>query len=191
MSTTEVIIAGFGGQGILFMGQMLAHIASDLGKKVSWLPSYGPEMRGGTANCMICISDQDVNSPLVLEPDILVSMNKPSLLRFETAVKKGGTIILNKDLIDIKPKRSDLKVHWVPADSIALELGNPKIANMAALGALIGILDIISIEQSMDTIELNTPPSKINTLSSNLRALRLGYNLSVDTKTVPVGGKEI
>ena len=178
MSTTEMIIAGFGGQGILFMGQMLSHAANDLGKKVSWLPSYGPEMRGGTANCMVCVSDEDVNSPLVLELDVLVAMNKPSLVRFERAVRLGGTLVLNRDLIDIEPARNDLKVYWVPADTIAVELGNPRIANMAALGTLIGTLDIITLEQAMETVRANTPPAKADTLGVNLEALRRGYEIA-------------
>ena len=178
MATTEMIIAGFGGQGILYMGQMLSHAANDLGKKVSWLPSYGPEMRGGTANCMVCVSDEEVNSPLVLEPDVLVAMNKPSLVRFEKSLKPGGALILNRDLIDIEPTRSDLAVHWVSADTIAAELGNPKIANMAALGTLIGTLDIITLEQAVRTVTENTPASKMGTLSVNLEALRRGYEIS-------------
>lgn len=178
MSTTEMIIAGFGGQGILFMGQMLSHAANDLEKKVSWLPSYGPEMRGGTANCMVCVSDEDVNSPLVLEPDVLVAMNKPSLVRFEKAVKPGGTLVLNRDLIDIEPTRSDLRVYWVAADTIAAELGNPKIANMAALGTLIGTLDIITLDQAIETVRANTPAAKADTLGINLEALRRGYVIS-------------
>ncbi len=177
MSTMEMIIAGFGGQGILYMGQMLSHAANDLGKNVSWLPSYGPEMRGGTANCMVCISDEDVNSPLVLEPDVLVAMNKPSLVRFEKTVKPGGTLVLNRDLIDIEPARSDLRIYWVPADTIASELGNLKIANMAALGTLIGTLDIITLEQAVQTVSNNTPANKKNTLSVNLEALRRGYDI--------------
>lgn len=178
MSTKEIIIAGFGGQGILYMGQMLSYAANELGKQVSWLPSYGPEMRGGTANCMVCISDEDVNSPLVLEPDVLVAMNKPSLVRFEKAVKPVGTLVLNRDLIDIEPTRNDLRVRWVSADAIAAELGNPKIANMAALGTLIGALDIITLDQAVETVRNNTPASKAKTLAVNLEALRRGYEIS-------------
>jgi 2-oxoglutarate ferredoxin oxidoreductase subunit gamma len=183
MGTTEMIIAGFGGQGILYMGQMLSYAANDLGKKVSWLPSYGPEMRGGTANCMVCISDEDINSPLVLEPDVLVAMNKPSLVRFEKTVKPGGTLVLNRDMIDIEPTRGDTDVYWIPADAIASELGNPKIANMVALGALIGALDIVTLEQAVNTVGVNTPASKADTLSINLEALRRGCNIAAIART--------
>ncbi len=183
MGTTEMIIAGFGGQGILYMGQMLSYAANDLGKKVSWLPSYGPEMRGGTANCMVCISDEEINSPLVLEPSLLVAMNKPSLIRFEGAVTAGGTLVLNRDLIDIEPTRGDLDACWVPADTIASELGNPKIANMAALGALIGTLGIVTLEQAVQTLSRHTPAGKENTLFVNIEAMRCGYDTTVRTRT--------
>ena len=176
--TMRIMFAGFGGQGLLFAGKVIATAGLIDGREVTWLPSYGPEMRGGTANCMVCVSDEDVNSPLVLEPDVLVAMNKPSLVRFEKAVKSGGTLVLNRDLIDIEPARSDLKVHWVPADAIAAELGNPKIANMAALGTLIGTLDIITLEQAMETVRANTPAAKADTLAVNLEALRRGYAIS-------------
>ncbi len=175
MKTTEIIIAGFGGQGILYMGQMLAHAAVELGKKVSWLPSYGPEMRGGTANCMVCISGDEINSPLVLEPDVLVAMNKPSLVRFEKTVKPSGMLILNRDLIDIEPTRGDIAVNWLSADGIAAELGNPKVANMAALGALLRALGFISLEKAEETVRNNTPAGKAQMLDINLAALRRGY----------------
>lgn len=175
MASCKITISGFGGQGILFLGQMLCYAASDIGRKVSWLPSYGPEMRGGTANCMVEISDTEIYSPLILNPDVLLAMNKPSLVRFEKAVKPGGVIILNKDMIDIKVNREDVKQVWISANKIAENLGNTKVSNMVALGALIGVTGIIELDDVLKAIEKKLPANKREALQVNKEALSLGY----------------
>ncbi len=140
----EIIFAGFGGQGILLIGQMVAYSGMDEGLYVTWLPSYGPEMRGGTASCTVVISDVPVGSPVVSMPEIAVVMNRPSLEKFGPTVKKGGYLFINSSLIDIRSGRSDIKEILVPCNDIAAKLGNPRSANIVMLGALIGKTKVIS-----------------------------------------------
>ena len=121
--TEQVIMAGFGGQGMLLAGQILAYAGLDEGKNVSWLPSYGPEMRGGTANCCVIVSDEEIGSPVVAEADTVIVMNRPSLDKYESAVKTGGLLIINSSLIDQKSTREDIDVVYVPANELAEELG--------------------------------------------------------------------
>jgi 2-oxoglutarate ferredoxin oxidoreductase subunit gamma len=131
----DVIMAGFGGQGILLIGKMLAYAGMHAGKEVSWLPSYGPEMRGGTCNCTVVISDKPVGSPVIRSPRAVVAMNLPSLEKFEPDLREGGLLLINSSLISRGPERDDVTVVEVPANEIATELGNPRGANMVALGA--------------------------------------------------------
>lgn len=133
--TEEMIIAGFGGQGVLSMGMMLVYAQMLEGKNVSWLPSYGPEMRGGTANCNVIVSDAMVGSPVVSEADSLAVMNLPSLVKFESRVKPGGLVLVNSDLIVKKVGRTDLDVHYLPVNTVARECGSDKAANVVMLGA--------------------------------------------------------
>lgn len=182
MSSYEMIMSGFGGQGILFMGQMLSYAACDAGKKVSWLPSYGPEMRGGTCNCMTIVGDGEIYSPLVWNPDLLVAMNKPSLVRFEQAVKPGGIIILNQDLVDIQVTRTDVLQVWIPADQIAADLGNSRISNVAALGAMIGATGLLTLDEVTAAIEKKLPASKKAALPVNIEALKRGYQYGQEGK---------
>jgi 2-oxoglutarate ferredoxin oxidoreductase subunit gamma len=177
MRAYEMIIAGFGGQGILFMGQVLAHAANEIGKNVSWLPSYGPEMRGGTANCMVCLSDEEINSPLVLKPNVLVAMNKPSMQRFQTQLTSGGWLVVNEDMVDIEPERKDIKVVKVKADTIAAELKNEKTANMVALGTLIGFTGVISLEDTIKGFHEMVPPERKNIIPINEAALKKGFEI--------------
>jgi len=142
----KIIIAGFGGQGVLSAGQMFAYAAMSEGKEVSWLPSYGPEMRGGTANCSVIISDAPVAAPVISRPDILVAMNAPSLNKFESKVESGGTIIVNSSLITQKVERTDVKVIYVDANKKAEELGTAKAANIYILGVLNSACKIINNE---------------------------------------------
>lgn len=132
----EMIFAGFGGQGVMLLGKMVTFAAMNEGKSVSWFPSYGPEMRGGTANCTVVISDEEVGSPIVSDPNVAVTMNVPSFELYEKAVRPGGTMIYNSSMIDRKPTRSDIKYVAVPANDIATEIGNPRAANLVVLGAL-------------------------------------------------------
>src|SRR5512133_2324038 len=132
---TEIIIAGFGGQGVLFAGQLLAYAGMDEGKQVTWIPSYGPEMRGGTANCTVIISDDVIGSPLVLHPTAVIAMNRPSLDKYEPMVKPGGVLIINTSMVDRKAVRKDIKVVEVDANAMAEKLGDKRMSNMVLLGA--------------------------------------------------------
>lgn len=153
MAGSEIIFAGFGGQGILSMGKFLAYAGMDAGLNVSWLPSYGPEMRGGTANCSVIVTDENIGSPIVYEASAVVVMNKPSLDKFEKAVVKGGLIIMDSDLIDRMPARDDVEVIALPAQKIAEEVGSVKIANMVLLGALIERTKVVTMDQILAALK--------------------------------------
>ncbi|MCP2240231.1 2-oxoacid:acceptor oxidoreductase family protein [Thermoanaerobacterium thermosaccharolyticum] len=140
----RIIFAGFGGQGIMSMGLIMSYAGMMDGKNVSWLPSYGPEMRGGTANCHVTISDEPVGSPIINEATVVVAMNRPSLERFEKDLVKGGILLINSSLIDIGPQRSDIEVYRIPANDIANQMGNLKIANSIMIGALMSLKNIVS-----------------------------------------------
>lgn len=151
MSTTKLFFAGSGGQGILLMGQMVTYAAMLEDKSSTFLPSYGPEMRGGTANCTVVVSDKPVGCPLIYEADAVVVMNLPSLIKFEPMVKPGGVLLLNTSMIDQSAKRTDIEVISVPINEIAKELGNVKIGNMIMLGALVRATNIVS-EKSIEAV---------------------------------------
>ena len=142
----EIICAGFGGQGVLLMGQIIAYAGMLEEKNVSWMPSYGPEMRGGTANCCVIVSEDPVGSPVVTEADAVIVLNKPSLDKFEKVLKPGGSLFINSSLIDKKATRSDVTVHYIPANDIAGELGNPRVSNIVMLGAYIASSGTVSKE---------------------------------------------
>ncbi|MDN5312874.1 MAG: 2-oxoglutarate ferredoxin oxidoreductase subunit gamma [Thermoanaerobacteraceae bacterium] len=176
----EVIMAGFGGQGIMLMGEILAHSAMMEGKEVSWIPSYGPEMRGGTANCMVVISDKRIPSPIISSPDVLVAMNKPSMEKFSPMVKPGGLIILNKAMIDVKSTRWDVEVLEVDAGGIADELGNMKVANMVALGAVVGKTGIVDRKTVLSSIDYFLPPHRKSMYEINEKAFMKGMEIMVE-----------
>lgn len=140
----EIIFSGFGGQGVLLIGQMVAYSAMDVGLNVTWLPSYGPEMRGGTASCTVVVSDKPIGSPVVSSPGIAVVMNRPSLDKFGPTVKKDGLLFINSSLVDVRSGRSDIKEILVPCNDLAAKLGNPRAANIIMLGALIGRTKMLS-----------------------------------------------
>lgn len=144
--THEIVMAGFGGQGVMLMGQLMTYAGMLENKHVSWIPSYGPEMRGGTANCSVIISDEPVGAPIVSEPTTVVAMNLPSLDKFEASLQAGGNLIINSSLIERKTKRDDVKVYLVPSNDIANELGNAKVANMVVLGTIIAATKAVSQE---------------------------------------------
>lgn len=148
----SVIIAGFGGQGVLLAGKILAQAGMDRSLEVTWMPSYGPEMRGGTANCTVVLSEASVGSPIVDEPDALIALNRPSLDKFEASVAKGGAIIVNSSLIDRKVARKDVAAHYVPINDIALKLGDARAVNMVALGAYLratGSVPLDAVKRAM------------------------------------------
>ena len=149
---SEVMFAGFGGQGILFAGKVLALAGLDEGKEVVWLPSYGPEMRGGTANCVVVISDKPIASPIISYPGNLVVMNRPSLEKFGPAVKPGGILIINSTLIPDTSKRTDIDILRVPCNQLAIDLGSPQSANMVALGAFVKKAGIVDVDRTRELI---------------------------------------
>ena len=170
----NILLAGFGGQGILFAGKVIAYAGLSEGMEVSWLPSYGPEMRGGTANCSVCLSNDPIGSPQVVTPDLLVAMNIPSLDKFVDAVVPGGTILIDSSLIDRKVKRSDIKTIYIPATEIAEKNGLKGMANMIMVGKLFSETHFCT-EESLDKgILKSVPPKKENLISSNRGAVKLG-----------------
>ncbi len=173
----EVIIAGFGGQGVLLMGRLIAYAGMLEGKKVAWMPSYGPEMRGGTANCTVIVSSDEVASPVVPNPITLIAMNKPSLDKFEPEVEKGGTIILNESLISQNVKRNDVQVFKVPANEIANELGNLRVANMVALGAYVAARKTVKIETILRALEETLGKKSEKIVELNKKAIKRGEKI--------------
>lgn len=171
----KIVVAGFGGQGVLSLGQFVAYAAMYEGMEVSWLPSYGPEMRGGTSNCSVVVSDRHIGSPIIATPDTLIAMNKPSLDKFVSKVKKGGLIIVNSSLIKDKVERDDVKVLYINANEIALEAGNAKTANIVVLGAFIKMTGILKAEDVKNTIE-KIFANKPKVIPMNKVAFDLGYN---------------
>lgn len=153
MAAQEIIFAGFGGQGILSMGKFLAYAGMDANLNVSWLPSYGPEMRGGTANCSVILTNDNIGSPIVTEATTLVVMNRPSLDKFEDCITPNGLLIMDSDLVNRMPERSDIEVIAIPAQTIAEELGSKKIANMVLLGALVKKTNIVSMKILLDSLK--------------------------------------
>jgi 2-oxoglutarate ferredoxin oxidoreductase subunit gamma len=170
----DVIVAGFGGQGVLLVGKVLAYAGMADGKEVSWIPSYGPEMRGGTANCTVVISDRPVGSPIVNRPRAVIVMNLPSLDKFEPMVRPGGLVVINSSLIRREAARADVTVIKVPANEIALELNNPRGANMVALGAYLGATRAVSLD-AVGEIVRDTFANKPKLVDMNLESLRRGY----------------
>ncbi len=171
----EILIAGFGGQGILFSGKFLAYEGLIDGKEVSWLPSYGPEMRGGTANCSIILSESAIGSPIVSNPDILIAMNLPSLDKYENETKAGGQIFVDSSLIDRKVERSDVETYYIPATKIASDEGLSGLANMIMIGHMIaksGIIPEENIEKAMQKV---VPAAKQNMFDLNMKAVKLGF----------------
>lgn len=172
----KIIIAGFGGQGVLSLGQFIAYSAINNNLEVTWLPSYGPEMRGGTANCSVVVSDKPVASPIIAKPDCLIAMNRPSLDKFVNAVRPGGLIIVNSSLIDVKVERTDVRVVYVNANDIALEVGNAKTANIVVLGAYVKLSGILPYEVVYNTID-KIFAKKPKVIPMNKLAFDKGYNL--------------
>jgi len=177
--TEELVFAGFGGQGIILSGMIVCLAAMKEGKQVSHIPSYGAEMRGGTANCMVVVSDEPVGSPLVPHPSVCVVMNQPSLAKFEPAVKAGGLLLWNTSLIDSPPKRSDIRCLAVPANALAEEEGSGRAANMVMLGALAHLKpEIASLESIMAGVEQAVSARNRDLQEINRRCLKRGFALS-------------
>lgn len=174
MKTTQILIAGFGGQGILFAGKFLAYkgLLEDL--QVSWLPSYGPEMRGGTANCNVILSEEAVGSPIVTDPDVLIAMNLPSLEKYENTVVPGGQIYVDSTLISAKVERTDVSVFYIPATKMANDAGVPTLANMVMMGHVLKNNPELTFEGTKTTVEKLVPPKKADLVGLNMKALEAG-----------------
>ncbi len=170
----QFIFAGFGGQGMLLIGKFLAMACMLDGKHVSWLPSYGPEMRGGTANCSVVVSDDPVGSPMIDQADAIIAMNLPSLDKFESKVKPGGLLVVNSSLIDRKVERDDVQVVYCNATNIAEQVGNPKGANVAILGALLAKEPIVDTDKMIEAIRIELGERKLKFLEGNKAALFAG-----------------
>ena len=175
MKTLQMLIAGFGGQGVLFLGKIVAYQGLIADKQVSWLPSYGPEMRGGTANCSIIISDTPVGSPIVAKPDCLVAMNLPSLDKYEDAVVPGGKIFVDSTLITRKIEREDVEAFYIPATQIANDMGIPTLANMIILGKVLAEYPEIGMEYLEAAMGKVVSAKRANLIEQNLGAIKLGY----------------
>lgn len=176
MSTKQILFAGFGGQGILFSGKFLAYEGLLEGREVSWLPSYGPEMRGGTANCSVILSDTPVGSPIVTNPDILIAMNLPSLDKYEDATVAGGQIFVDSALIERKVARSDVEVHYIPATKLASDNAMAGLANMIILGCVLRHADLMPYENVRRALAKVVSAKHQNLLDLNVKAIELGYN---------------
>jgi 2-oxoglutarate ferredoxin oxidoreductase subunit gamma len=174
----EVIISGFGGQGTLFAGQLLAHAVMDQGFHVTWIPSYGPEMRGGKARCTVIVSDEEIGSPLVSRPSIAIVLNIPSMDAFEPAVKPGGLLIVNSSLVTRRSDRDDIRALYIPATDAATELGNIRLANVICLGALVQATAIVPLEAVSQALDDHLPKRHRDLLDLNKAALRKGADLA-------------
>jgi len=173
----RVIMAGFGGQGVMSIGQLLTYAGMIENKNVSWLPSYGPEMRGGTANCNVMVSDTNIGSPIVTEATAAIVMNRPSLDKFEKDIVKDGNLLINSSLIDRKAERDDLKAYYIPANEIANELGNSRVANMVMLGAYLELTNAVKIESILEAFKKVFGESKSHLIPINKEALEKGAEL--------------
>jgi 2-oxoglutarate ferredoxin oxidoreductase subunit gamma len=174
----EIVFSGFGGQGALFAGQVLAHAALDHNLHTTWIPSYGPEMRGGTAHCIVIISDDEIGSPVVRNPRAAVVMNLPSLDKYEALIKPGGVLVINESLVDRASTRADVQRVPVRANEIAEELGDKRLANLVLLGALLQRLPVLSLQAVGESLEKHIPAHRRNLLQANLKALQRGAELA-------------
>lgn len=172
---TSIIIAGFGGQGVLFAGQLLAYAGMEGGRHVTWIPSYGPEMRGGTANCTVIIADEQIGAPIVAAPDIAVVLNQPSYEKYEPLVKPAGLLVVNRSIVSEHSARDDIDAVYVAANRIAEEEGSTKMLNMALVGAMLGQRPILTLEQIEQALRKHLPQSKAHLLEKNIAVLHRGY----------------
>ena len=173
---TSIIIAGFGGQGVLFAGRLLAYAGMDSGLNVTWIPSYGPEMRGGTAHCTVIISHDPIGSPLVAQPDIAVVLNQPSFSAYEPRVRPNGLLVVNSSLVSTPVTRDDIETVLVPANAIADEFGTAKMLNMAALGAMLANRPFLPVEALEKALFAHLPADKAYLFDANRRVLQQGYH---------------
>ncbi len=171
----EILIAGFGGQGILFAGQVLAYAAMDAGKVVTWIPSYGPEMRGGTAHCTVVIADEEIGSPWVLHPAAAIVMNLPSFNKYEPLVQPEGVLIVNQNMVDRPAQRTDLITVFLPANEIAEEIGDRRLINMVVVGGLLAVFPVLTLDDVKAALHSHLPEKHKRLLPQNMLALDRGF----------------
>ena len=174
--TTKILIAGFGGQGILFTGKAVAYTGLKVGMEVSWLPSYGPEMRGGTANCSVTLSDEPIGSPIVDKPDVLIAMNLPSLEKYYNDTEKGGFVVYDSSLISKDATRDDVTTIGIPATKLASDNSLEGLANMIILGKVISATGVLTLDQIKSSLAQMVPAKKAELLQKNIKAIELGFN---------------
>jgi 2-oxoglutarate ferredoxin oxidoreductase subunit gamma len=173
---TSVIIAGFGGQGVLFAGQLLAYAAMDSGRHVTWIPSYGPEMRGGTAHCVVIVSEEPIGAPVVARPDVALIFNQPSYEKYEPLVKPGGLLVVNSSIVHQRSDRTDIDVVYLPANAIAEEYGTVKMMNVAALGGMLAQRPVLSLEEVEQALSDHFPAAKAHLIETNQIVLQKGFD---------------
>ncbi len=179
----EVIISGFGGQGVLFAGKLLTYAGLETGLQVVYFPSYGPEMRGGTAHCTVILSNDEIGSPFIRNPSAAIVMNIPSLERYEMLVKEGGILVVNTSLVDREPDREDIDVIAVPANDIADQVGDKRLANIVLLGALLARLKVVPFDAIETSLQKHIPENRRNLLEANVEALSRGAQLVAEKDT--------
>jgi 2-oxoglutarate ferredoxin oxidoreductase subunit gamma len=182
----EIIFSGFGGQGALFAGQLITYAGMEAGWQVTWIPSYGPEMRGGTAHCTVILSDKPIGSPIIRNPTIAVVLNPASMEKYESLVRPGGLLVINSTLVRRQPQRDDIASVAVPANELAAELGNVKMANVVLLGAMLAYRPIVSLEVVEGVLEEHLEGAKRRFIEPNKRALRRGAAYARETQPAPV-----
>lgn len=175
---TSIVVSGFGGQGALFAGQLLAYAGMDNGRFVTWIPSYGPEMRGGTAHCIVIVSDEPVGAPVVAEPDVAIVLNQPSFDKYESLVKPGGLLVVNNSIVTSTSDRKDIDVVYIAANSVAEEFGSAKMINMVAVGAMLAKRSILPVEVVEQALIDHLPASKSHLLENNLKVMRHAFKLA-------------
>jgi 2-oxoglutarate ferredoxin oxidoreductase subunit gamma len=180
---TSIMIAGFGGQGVLFAGQLLAHAGMDVGRYVTWIPSYGPETRGGTANCTIIISDESIGAPLVARPDVAIVLNQPSYEKYEPLVIPGGLLLVNSSIVPFESDRTDIDTIYIAANAIAEEFGSVKMLNMATLGAMLARRPVLNLESVKQALIDHLPARKSHMTEANLSVLARGYEIGLPVTT--------
>lgn len=180
---TSIIIAGFGGQGVLFAGQLLAYAGMDTGKHVTWIPSYGPEMRGGTANCTVIISDEPIGAPVVAQPDVAIALNKPSYDKYEPLVKPGGLLIVNSSIVSQESDRTDIETVYIAANAIAEEFGTVKMLNAVVLGTMLARRPVLRMEDVEQALVDHLPERKAHLLEANRNVLQRGYEVGLPIAT--------
>jgi 2-oxoglutarate ferredoxin oxidoreductase subunit gamma len=174
----SIVFSGFGGQGALFAGQVLTYAALDSGRNVTWIPSYGPEMRGGMARCTVIISDGEIGSPIVRNPDIAVVFNNPSMEKFQDDLKSGGALIVNSSMVNVPIERDDIAIFMIPGNEIATEMGDVRMTNMVLLGAMLAVAPLVKLDQAGQALRDHLPERKQHLVDPNIEVLRRGYEVA-------------